>query len=102
MQKASSTPKSQTAVEHLENFNCVHNCRNTCAMLNEAVREETALVQFYDRIINDCDYPEVNRLVRELAEERSKTVLRIMEMLNRLRARASIQNGVMSSFDESR
>ena len=68
-------------------------------MLSEAVREETALVQFYDRAVKDCDYPEVHQLVRELAEERSKTVIRIMETLNRLRARASSQDGVLQSFE---
>ena len=83
----------------LDEFTCVHNCRNVCALLSEAVREETALVQFYDRAVKDCDYPEVHRLVRELAEERSRTVLRIMEMLNQLRARASAQDGVLESFE---
>lgn len=55
---------------------CAHDCRNTCALLNEALRRETALLQFYEQIVLQCDYPDVHAFVRELAEQRSNSIPR--------------------------
>jgi hypothetical protein len=82
-----------------QNVECSHACRNTCGQLNEALREETAMVRFYEQVMKDCDYPDVNSFVRELLEERSRTVIRIMQKLNELRARGQILDGVISSFN---
>ncbi len=84
------------STEHVE---CSHACRNTCGMLNEAIREETAMVRFYEHLMKECDYPDVSGFVRELLEERSRTVIRIMQKLNELRARGQILDGVMSSYN---
>jgi hypothetical protein len=80
-------------------FECAHACRNTCAMLNEALRKETALLQFYEQIILQCDYPDVHAFVRDLAEQRSQSLLRIVNKLNELRARSQAMDGVLSSFE---
>ncbi|HXG38126.1 MAG TPA: hypothetical protein VNL36_05075 [Bacteroidota bacterium] len=78
---------------------CAHTCRNTCAMLNEALRRETALLQFYEQIILQCDYPDVHAFIRSLAEQRSQSLLRIVGKLNELQARSQAMDGVMSSFE---
>jgi rubrerythrin len=69
-------------------------------MLNQALHEETGLVRFYESILRQCDYPEVRKLFEELAEERSRTAIRILQKLNELHARAETQDDVMSSFGE--
>ena len=77
---------------------CLHTCRDQCTMLNQALHEETGLVRFYQSVLHTCDYPEIRRLVEELAEERSRTAIRILQKLNELHARAETGNDVMSSF----
>lgn len=84
-----------------ENMKCGHTCRNACAMLNEALREETSLVRFYEEVMSQCDYPDVHQFVKDLVEERSRSAIRILQKLNELRARAEVMDGVISSFDPS-
>ena len=81
------------------NVKCDHACRNTCAMLSEALREESEMVRFYEKLGIECNYPDVHEMVRELIESRSKSVLKINQKLNELRARAEIMDGVISSYD---
>jgi hypothetical protein len=82
-----------------EGVECRHDCRLTCAMLNEAMREEAMMVRFYEKVMNECDYPDVHAFVKELVEERSRDVLRINQKLNEIRARGRMTDGVISSFD---
>lgn len=83
------------------NVSCAHACRNTCAMLTEALREEREMVAFYERLRSECDYPDVHAMLQELMESRSKSVLTINQKLNELRARAEIIDGVMSSYNSA-
>lgn len=85
-----------------ESFRCDHACRNTCATLSEALRAETKLVEFYEQIMAECDYPEIRRFVRELVEERRKSILRIVQKLNEMYARGEIMDGVGASFDPAK
>lgn len=68
-------------------------------MLNEALRRETTLLRFYEQIILQCDYPDVHAFVRDLAEQRSQSILRIVGKLNEIQARSQAMDGVMSSFE---
>ena len=81
------------------NVQCAHACRNTCAMLSEALREESGMVQYYERLRNECNYPDVKAMLKDLIELRSSSVLVINQKLNELRARAEIIDGVISSYD---
>jgi rubrerythrin len=85
----------------LEDIRCAHTCRNACGLLNEALHAETAQVRFYERVMAECDYPDVQAFVRQLMEERSASILRIVQKLNELQARSKVLDGVMSSFDPS-
>jgi hypothetical protein len=78
---------------------CAHACRNTCAMLAEALREEGEMVAFYERLRSECNYPDVHAMLQELIESRSRSALMINQKLNELRARAEIMDGVISSYD---
>jgi hypothetical protein len=71
-------------------------------MLSEALREESGMVRFYERLRLECNYPDVHEMLQELIEARSKSVLMINQKLNELRARAEIMDGVISSFDPCR
>ena len=78
---------------------CRHECRNTCAMLVEILRRESALMQMYDQIAADCDDPEMNALVTELKERRGTVVEPIIAKLNQLRAQGEILDGIMESYE---
>lgn len=82
-----------------DEVNCEHACRNTCAMLNEALRKETALVRFYEEILDECNFPEVRSFVTDLVEERRKGILRIIQKLNEIHARSQSMDGIYSSFN---
>ena len=87
---------------NLEEFTCEHTCRKLCAALNEALRTETRLLQFYEKLMTECNYPDVHRFVRDLVEERRKSVLLIVQKLNEMYARSEIMDGVLDSFEHSR
>lgn len=71
-------------------------------MLEEAMREETALVRFYECVLSQCQTPELHALFRELLEERSRAILKMMKHLNEIQARAQIQDGILASFDQQK
>ena len=79
--------------------NCQHTCRNTCAMLNEALRKETSLVMFYKSTLEECNIPEVKNFINDLVEEKSKIILQIIQKLNEIHLRSQIMDGVVSSFN---
>jgi hypothetical protein len=82
-----------------DSVKCSHACRNTCAMLSQALRDESEMVRYYERLRAECDYPDVHDMLQELVEARSRSVLLINQKLNELRARAEILDGVISSFN---
>jgi hypothetical protein len=80
---------------------CAHACRNTCAMLAEALRQESEMVSFYERLQQECNYPDVHDMLLQLIESRSRSVLMINQKLNELSARAAIMDGVISSYERA-
>jgi hypothetical protein len=82
-----------------DEINCQHACRNTCAMLNEALRKETAMVRFYESTLEECNLPEVNSFMNELVEEKRKVILSIIQKLNEIHVRSQSMDGVISSFN---
>ncbi|MCE1187943.1 MAG: hypothetical protein LWX56_02285 [Ignavibacteria bacterium] len=79
-------------------FQCGHNCRSTCAMLNEALRKETTAIRFYEAVFEECNTPEVKAFIGELVEKRRTEVLVIIQKLNEIHARSQALDGVASSF----
>lgn len=82
-----------------DEINCQHACRNTCAMLNDALRKETAMVRFYESTIEECNLPEVSSFMNELVEEKRKVILSIIQKLNEIHVRSQSMDGVISSFN---
>ena len=78
---------------------CMHACKNTCAMLNEALRKEAAIVRFYESMLDECNLPEVRGFISETIEDKRKGILRIIQKLNEIHARSQVIDGVISSFN---
>jgi hypothetical protein len=82
-----------------EAMECKHDCRITCIMLTEVMRKEAEMIQFYEKIMIECDYQDINSFVRELLEEKSRIVLRINQKLNEIRARGQVSDSIVSVYD---
>ncbi len=80
-------------------INCLHTCKNTCAMLNEALRKEASIVRFYESISEDCNFPQVRNFIQEIIEEKRNGILRIIQKLNELHAHSQATDGIISSFN---
>lgn len=80
---------------------CVHACKNTCAMLNEALRKEASIVRFYEGILEDCNLPEVKSFISETIEGKRKGILKIIQKLNEIQARSQVVDGLISSFNNT-
>ncbi len=74
-------------------------CKNTCAMLNEALRKEAAIVRFYENMLEQCNIPEVSSFVQESIEEKRQGILKIIQKLNEIHARSQVVDGMISSFN---
>jgi hypothetical protein len=81
--------------------NCQHTCRNTCAMLNEALRKETSIVMFYKETIDECNLPEVKSFLSDLVDEKSKIILQIIQKLNEIHMRSKVLDSIASSFNNT-
>lgn len=81
--------------------NCIHACKNSCAMLNEALRKETELIRFHEAILEECSYPEIREFITEITEAKRDLVLRIIQKLNEMHARSQVIDGIISSFEHS-
>jgi hypothetical protein len=68
-------------------------------MLNEALRKETSLVMFYKSTLEECNMPDIKNFINEIVEEKSKTILQIIQKLNEIHVRSQIIDGVASSFN---
>ena len=84
-----------------KDVNCEHACKNTCATLNEALRRETAMVRFYESILDECNMPDVSTFMNELVEEKRNVILRLIQKLNEIHVRSQAIDGVASSFDNT-
>jgi rubrerythrin len=67
-------------------------------MLTAALAQETMTVRFYQQVLTQCDEPDVHNFVRSIVEERSASVIRIMQKLNEIKARSQTMDGIHSSF----
>lgn len=82
-----------------KNNKCMHACKNTCSMLNEALRKEASTVRFYEGVLEECNTPDVKSFISDIVEERRKAILKIIQKLNEIHARSQVVDGVYSSFN---
>ena len=80
---------------------CQHACKNTCATLNEALRRETALVRFYESVLDECNIPEVSSFMTSMVEDKRKVILSLIQKLNEIHVRSQTIDGIASSFNNT-
>ncbi|MDP4114900.1 MAG: hypothetical protein Q8903_02130 [Bacteroidota bacterium] len=84
-----------------DEITCEHDCKSTCTMLNEALRKETAIVRYYEGMLEECNFPEVRSFVMDFVDEKRKGILRIIQKLNEIHAKSHTIDGVIQSFDKT-
>jgi rubrerythrin len=78
---------------------CEHRCRNTCAMLDEALQNEQKQIAFFESMLADCDDPVVKKFAKEVVDSHTLLANRIKEQLDTIKANAEVLDGVMTSFE---
>ena len=78
---------------------CDHRCRNTCALLSEALGDEKRTIVFYEEMLTKCDDPAVKNFVKELIETHRIVVSQITEKLESIRANAEVLDNIITSFE---
>ncbi len=69
---------------------CAHLCAKFCMVLDEAVRRETAAVEYYKTIVAECDFPEVGSFVQRLIAEREGLVASLHRKIEEVQAARDI------------
>ncbi len=80
---------------------CQHACKNTCATLNEALRRETAMVRFYESVLEECNIPEVSSYMNGLVDDKRKVILSLIQKLNEIHVSSQALDGIASSFNST-
>ncbi len=78
---------------------CDHRCRNTCALLSEALGDEKRMIAYYEDMLTKCNDPAVKNFVNELIETHGIVVGRITEKLEIIRANAEVLDNIITSFE---
>ncbi len=81
--------------------NCEHSCKETCSLLNEALRKEASIARYYENMMEECNMPDVKDLIADLVEDKRSGILRIIKMLNEIHARSQVIDGISSSFNNT-
>lgn len=82
-----------------EKSNCEHRCRNTCAMLNDALQDEKKRIAYYESMLNVCDDPAVKNFTNEVLETHRLLVFRIGEKLEEIKANAKVLDDIIDGFE---
>jgi rubrerythrin len=80
---------------------CQHACKNTCATLNEALRRETAMVRFYESVLEECNITEVSLYMNGLVDDKRKLILSLIQKLNEIHVSSQALDGIASSFNST-
>ncbi len=77
---------------------CVHSCKGLCNALTAAEHREEEALKEYQRLAQQCDYPDVKHLLERLIEEHIRTLASLHETRAALEARFAIMDQMNESF----
>ena len=80
-------------------INCAHACKNSCAMLNKAIEFEAELSEFYTKLNEVCNYPDVRTFLEEFVIRHQRMIEDARGKLQQMEARGRILDDIISSFD---
>lgn len=83
----------------VENVDCDHRCRNTCAMLTEGLKVEIKQVAYYEQMLRDCDEPEVRKFAKELFDAHKDLAHQIAERLSIIKTKAQVLDEIIAGYE---
>lgn len=79
---------------------CIHTCRNNCMMLNQLLVKETELLNFYEGIYAECNYPDIQNFIIDRIKEKRELVDQIKLKIVDIKELSKIMDGLIKSFEE--
>ena len=76
---------------------CVHSCRGLCNALSIAEHREMSAIQEYQTFLDQCNYPYVQSILRELISQHQRT----LGMLQGKRAELTEKFNILDNINES-
>ena len=70
----------------MPSLHCEHTCPRECQILNRILLREAALDGIYQKILKECDYPDVHAFVLELARDRQQAIQKLEQRVNAMYA----------------
>ncbi len=69
-----------------EKHECDHTCPRDCSGLNQILVREVAVERLYERLLEDCDFPDIHHFVTEALTEHRQHVRSLEEQINKIYA----------------
>ncbi len=82
-----------------EKIECDHRCRNTCAMLSAALKDEQKAVRYFEAVIQQCDDPGRVAFAKDLHKAHTLAAQKIEERLRQIRASAEILDDIIEGLE---
>lgn len=76
---------------------CIHSCRGLCNALTVAEHRELSAIKEYQTFLDQCNYPDVQAILRELIAQHQRT----LGMLQGKRAELSEKFNILDDINES-
>lgn len=76
---------------------CIHSCRGLCNALSIAEHREVSVIKEYQTFLDQCNYPDVQAILRELITQHQRT----LGMLQGKRAELTEKFNILDDINES-
>ena len=78
---------------------CIHSCRGLCNALTVAEHRELSAIKEYQTYLDQCNYPDVQAILRELIGQHQKTLGMLQGKRAELTEKFNILDNINESFD---
>jgi len=78
---------------------CIHSCRGLCSSLNMAENRELAAIKEYQSFLDQCNYPDVQVILRELITHHQHTLSMLQGKRAELTEKFNILDNINETFD---
>lgn len=76
---------------------CIHSCRGLCNALSIAENREVSAIKEYQTFLDQCNYPDVQAILRELITQHQRT----LGMLQGKRAELTEKFNILDDINQS-
>lgn len=78
---------------------CIHSCRGLCNALTIAEHRELSAIKEYQTFLDQCNYPDVQGILRELIAQHQKTLGMLQGKRAELTEKFNILDNINENFD---